>query len=188
MAALDDDLYRVEETVCSINSGNLKPGGWDCDHIHAHGAAGQRNPLGNAVDHLLANPNADNLRLVRFMLSGELEKQGICKPKDSIDVATDALRWWADQRCPHCGGRGVTDFQQHQCQQCGGSGEKPRPSYKPVSDAIGVINQAVTRMEGQLRSSLKGATYLASTPSGVTLKKPSLDDYDKRPELWNSGG
>ncbi len=171
MAGFEDDLYRVEEALVAINSGTLKPESWACDRILAHGLAGQRNRLGNALDHLLAHPNEPNLRLVTILLAGELEHGKVCRGRDSVDVARDALRWWGDQHCHRCHGRGVLDIQQAQCPECLGGGTRPRPSYKPVSDAIGMINQALQRMEGQLRASLKGAhtDHLPVTGGDCTL-------------------
>ena len=149
-----EDCYKIEAWVTATASGSLQPEGWACDQILAHGLAGQRNRLGNALDHLLAYPNEGNLWLVTFLLAGELERQRIGPRSESVDIARDALRHYGDARCQNCGGRGVMDFQQTQCPACLGTGDRPRPSYKPVADALGVINQAIGYMEGQLRAKL----------------------------------
>ena len=166
-----EDCYKIEAWVTATASGSLQPEGWACDQILAHGLAGQRNRLGNALDHLLAYPNETNLWLVTFLLAGELERQNVGRRSESVDIARDALRHFGDARCPNCGGRGVMDFQQTQCPECLGTGERPRPSYKPVADALGVINQAISYMEGQLRAKLGNRSASGRPEPDYTIPK-----------------
>jgi len=185
-----EHCHKIEAWVGATASGSLQPDGWACDQVLAHGLAGQRNRLGSALDHLLAYPNEVNLWLVTFLLASELERQNICRGRESVDVARDALKYFGDARCPNCGGRGVMDFQQTQCPACQGSGDRPRPSYKPVADALCVIDQAISYMERQLRKKLGRSADSAPEPQyvvnigriqGRTISSPSLDDMDDAP-------
>lgn len=160
---MDESLYRIEETLCSLNSGNLKSDSWDFDHVLAHGLSGQRNRIGNAIDHLIAHPNTENYRMVVFFVSGILAQEKVCQKKDAPEVAKLAIEWYWDKHCPKCGGRGVLDFEQHQCPECYGTGEKPKPSAKPVREAVSIIIQSVNWMEGQLRARLRMSTEVCLT-------------------------
>lgn len=149
---IDDNLNKIEVTLCAMSQGITQP--WSESHILAHGLSGQRNKLGNALDHLLSHPNVTNANLIALMLAGELERNRVCKPRESVDVARDAIAYWWDHKCPYCAGRGVTDFEQTQCTACGGTGHREQHKSKQVMDAVGIINAAVQMMEGQLRARL----------------------------------
>ena len=150
-----DDLYRIEQTLNSLDTSDLSPDSFHNSCVMALGLSGQRNPLGSALLHLIHKPLQVNWMLARFLAASELEKQGVCTSKVSIDVATDALNWWYDDKCPRCEGRGVIDFEQTTCPECGGKRKKPAPSSKIVQDAVGVIDGALNWLENQQRARLK---------------------------------
>lgn len=186
--ALEDNLYRTENVLTALDSGNLHPGSWACDHVLAHGLAGQTNPLGNALIHLLAYPNADNLRLTVVFLAGVLERTRVCKPRDSADVARDALRWWADKRCPTCEGRGLIAqaVPVINCQACSASGEKPRPVGE-VRDAVTVIDQATIAMERKLREKLRNDTAETRPEAEYVVGHP-VRPHDRTDLIPSRGG
>lgn len=148
-----ENLNRVETVLSAISEGVIAE--WAENSLIAHGWAGQRNGLGYALDHLLAYPSHGNIFLAVFLLSGELTRQQVCKSRDATDLAQDAIHYWLTWHCPTCKGRGVLDIEQHQCQQCGGTGHKPKPAH--IERPLAVIEAAVEWMEGQLRKRLSRA-------------------------------
>ena len=149
------ELNRVEAVLAALVTGVAYE--W-CDRVLiAHAFSGQSNELGYAVDHLLSNQNGTNARLVTMMLARELVKQKIATNAEAWDTANDAMNWWWTQHCPTCNGRGVIDFEQHQCTDCDGTGIRPKPRRKNLRQAIGVIEAAMEMMEYQLRKRLTGS-------------------------------
>jgi hypothetical protein len=146
------ELNRTETVLSALTQGIT--GTWAEDHVMAHGLSGQRNPLGNALNHLLANPSRGNMYLAVFLLSGELQKERIGHVMDSVDIARDAITYWLSWLCPACSGRGVINIEQDQCQECGGTGRRERPK-DPVKSAVSVIERHIEWMEGQLKARLK---------------------------------
>lgn len=151
------ELVKVETTISAIGSGNLNPDSWSHSHILALGLSGNRNPLGSAVLHLIEHGNEQNRMLVRFHLAGEIERKGICRARDAIDVAVMAIAYIEHPHCPDCGGRGVINFEQAMCTTCRGTGDRARPSDKATCDAIGILNDALIWLENQQRARLQGA-------------------------------
>lgn len=151
------ELYRVEEAISAISSGSLDPETHAHSCILALGLSGQRNRLGASVLHLIERPGDNNRRVVLFFLAGTLQQKGVCKSRESIDVATEAIKWFEDRHCPKCHGRGVLNFEQAICGDCSGKGERSRPKSRMVADAVAVIEQALDWLESQQRARLSGA-------------------------------
>jgi hypothetical protein len=149
------ELNRLETTLCALTVGVAYE--WSENHVLAHGLSGQRNPIAFALDHLLSHPNRINARLVTLLIAKELPRLKVCSEKESWDIANAAISYWYDSKCPDCNGRGVIDFEQHQCQTCNGSGRKPRPSHKATSECVAIIENALEFMEGQLQKRLRNA-------------------------------
>ena len=149
------DLNRVETTLCALTVGVAYE--WSENHVMAHGLSGQRNPIGFAIDHLLSHPNGINARLVTLLIAKELPRLKVCTEKESWDVANDAISYWYDSKCPDCKGRGVIDFEQHQCVTCSGTGKKPRPRHKATNECVAIIEGALEWMEAQLQKRLRQA-------------------------------
>lgn len=145
------DLYRVETVLSAMTVG---PGyGWSENHLIAHGWSGQRNPLGHALNRLLDCSTSGNVWLAEYLLAGQLCKQKVCRGKDSVDLARDALKYWRDPWCRTCKGTGVLNIEQERCDDCDGTGRKFRPaSYE---GALKVIEAAQEWMEDQLRGRLR---------------------------------
>lgn len=152
-----DDLYRVEQTISAINAGNLDPEGHAHACILALGFSGQRNPVGSAVLHLLESPTHPNRMLAVYHLARTLEKRSICAGRDSVDIAGDALAWYAFKGCPDCTGRGVINLEQQICKRCGGTGERKRPSNKVTAQAVSIVEEALRWLEMQERAQLRKA-------------------------------
>lgn len=172
----DERVTRCEEALCAMASGNLDPTGWAHSRILALGLSGQRNPLGSAVLHWMEHESANEM-LVRFHLAGEIERRNVAKARDSIDVANDAMKWWQHRHCPTCSGRGVLNFEQAICRACGGTGDQRRPSHKPVVDAVALIEEALSWLEGQMVKRLAGSVGKPAEPSySVRLHTENIED------------
>lgn len=151
------ELVKVETTISAINSGNLEPHSWSHSHVLALGLSGQRNPLGSAVLHLIENPNNENHRTVLFFLSGELERREIATHTDSVTVARQAMNWFQNCHCPVCKGRGVLNFEQEQCKECSGTGDKHPHSNNAIRDAVSLLTESLNWLENQQRARLSRA-------------------------------
>lgn len=142
------ELLRVEATISAISSGNLATDSWSHSHVLALGLSGQRNPLGSAVLHLIEHPTHESRRTVLAILCQTMQT-------GTIEQARHAINWFEDAHCPLCSGRGVIDFQQTQCPECHGSGDRKLPSDKTTQDAISLLNSSVDQLEHQQRARLK---------------------------------
>jgi len=149
------ELYRVEQTISAVSSGNLDPEGWQHSCVMALGLAGQKNRLGAALLHLIEHPNQDNYRLTINFLAVTIVHDGIAKEKESIDIANQALEWYEARHCPNCDGRGVLNFEQSPCMACGGTGDRARPGNRQVADAVALIVHSLDWLESQQRVRLK---------------------------------
>ena len=154
------DLYRVESTMIAVSHGLGSE--WATDHVAALGLSSIYNRLGGALLHLDCHRNATNQRLVIELLASDLVKLGICLGKDSVDLATDSLKWWLNKNCPYCQGAGK-DFAQHQCPACDGTGERAR--QERLNRTLGVMNASLDWLEQQQRKRL--ANY-APTPQAAS--------------------
>lgn len=151
------EYFKVEIATCAQSKGNLTWDSWSHDAITALGLSGVRNPLGFAIVRFLSEPqphSADVWRII-LVLSGDLIAKGM-ETSLANKVAGKAMEYWADMKCPHCAGRGVTDFEQTQCEVCAGTGEKQLPcTSDAVKDAISMLISAENWMEKQLCARLK---------------------------------
>ena len=146
------ELFRTEG-VHRVMSRGIRVE-WDRDQIHAHASAGIRNPIGNALNHLLVHQNEKNAQLVINLVGKALVKLGICPERDCVDVANEAAAWWFNDRCWVCNGKGVIDFEQTQCAGCGGTGKKQLPANEVVRQAIAAITTYHEWTEVQMRKRL----------------------------------
>ena len=152
---MTSELYRVEQTISAVSSGNLDPEGWQHSCVMALGLSGQKNRLGSAVLHLIEHPNLDNYRLTINFLARVIVHDGIANESDSIDVANDALEWYESRHCPKCEGRGVLNFEQAPCTICSGTGDRARPANKQTADTVALIVHSLDWLESQQRVRLK---------------------------------
>ena len=146
------DLNRVEVALSALSVGASYE--WSENYILAHGLSGQKNPLGHALDHLLSKPNASSLWMAEYLLAKRLVEQKVCKSRDSIDMAREAISFWFNKHCPACRGTGVINIEQEQCQLCHGTGEKYH--HAAIDGALRVIENAVDWMDNQLRKRISG--------------------------------
>ena len=172
-----EELYKLEATLSALSVGICK--NWSETLVLAHGLSGKRNKLGYAIDHLLANPNGINARLVTLILAKNLVSQKVCNHKNSWDVANDAISWWWDCKCPHCHGRGVLNIEQDMCRVCVGTGMKPKPTKKEVYRGIGVIEAALEMMESQLRHRTQGCKNIPQDYDYTIHFKSVIIDSDE---------
>lgn len=149
---MTDNLYRTE-SVHRVMSRGIRTES-DRDYIHAHASAGIRNPLGNALNHLLVHQSEANAQLVINLVAKALVKLAICSEKDCVDIANEAAKWWFDDKCWVCGGKGVIDFEQTQCAGCNGTGKKSLPANEVVRQAIAAITTYHEWAEVQMRKRL----------------------------------
>lgn len=155
---MNNELVRVESAVTATSSGDLTWDRWTLDCAVALGLAGQKNPLGFALVRYLSDPPSSiHVWNVVLVLAKEMERRGVAA--DGLnDLAFQAFNWWQDSRCPSCGGRGVVNIEQRQCQVCAGTGQKKSPdSSDAVKVGIGCLIEAESWLEGQLRARLKVA-------------------------------
>lgn len=143
-----DDFWRTEEYHSAKSTGNL--GDFGQRVIGNAAFAARVNPIPGILEHLLTNPNRQNLNLCVFTLSGHFIKQGICKSADSVDVANDAVGWWLDPNCHACQGTGVKNKEQETCPVCDGMKEK-LPSWEPSRRGVAEIKNLIQWREQQLR-------------------------------------
>ena len=148
---MSTELYRVESTAIAVSRGIGSE--WATDHVHALGLSGIYNKLGPALLHVDGHRSAANKFVVVSYLAGELVHMAICKPRESVGDANDALEWWLDKNCPFCKGAGK-NFEQIDCPRCDGSGEKYKP--KNLGRVVGVMNAALEWLELQQRKRLSG--------------------------------
>lgn len=154
------ELFRVESAVSALSSGNLTWESWPIDVVIAHGLAGRRNPLGQALDRFLNTPRSMEIWNVVLVLATQLMKFRGLDQSEAREIAWRGFEWWKDSRCTTCGGRGHVDKTHRTCPDCGGSGKRRMPNNPPmVRDAISLLLEAENWMEGQLGKSLRGATY-----------------------------
>jgi hypothetical protein len=123
----------------------------DQEWIVASAWAGRKSKLGDAIHHFLGHQNERNAQLVVSMLAKELTAQKVCKAKESVDVANDAMAAWFDWACPACTGTGVLSFAQEPCPYCGGTGERPRVLPEHIYHAMAIINAALADKEVKMR-------------------------------------
>ena len=169
------DHNRVETVLSALNRGCSSE--WAEDHILAHGLCGQRNKLGNAINHLIATPSNGNMQLTVFILSGELIKQKLCRSRDAVDIARNALEYYLTRLCMACQGRGVVNLEQQTCDVCGGTGR--RPMNKEIERPIALIEASIDMMEGQLekRLSYRSVGIEISYHSAIPVKGVSSDQW-----------
>lgn len=149
---MNDNLFRTEG-VHRVMSRGIRVE-WDRDVIHAHASAGIRNPIGNALNHLLVHQNEKNAQLVTNLVAAALVKLGICPERDCVDIANEAMRWWFNDRCRVCEGKGVINIEQTVCAGCGGTGKKASPANEVVRQAIAAITTYHEWAESQMRKRL----------------------------------
>lgn len=176
---MDDNLNRVESAVSATASGNLTWEQWPHDCATALGFAGQRNPLGFAVvRYIEATDRHGTSSAVAWGLALQLATVLINRGHDKAtanDTAFRAIYAWNQRKCGHCGGRGVVSFDQKGCPVCSGTGERPLNEWPAeVRDGVSALIEAANRMEGQLASRLRGASY-SQPPEGhrVNLSRVS---------------
>ena len=173
------ELYRTESVEVCINRGITSK--WAQDHILAHGLAGQRNPLGNALIHLEATIkrlpdkrvlySPASFRMAQYHLSGELIRMKICKSRDATDFAEWALKYFIDKRCHGCMGTGVLNIEQEPCNTCGGTGGRPTSAI--VLKVIKIIEGYQDWMEAQLCKKLRN-----TSPNYPVEAKPQITDVN----------
>jgi hypothetical protein len=144
------ELNRVETLLSAYGCGIGYQ--WAEDHVHAAGMSAQRNPVGNALIHLIDHQNHANLALCINLLAKELVRQQLCTDQESVDNAKDAIEWWLTQNCLNCHGTGVLNIEQHQCKVCLGTGKQPKPAR--LVRFVGVIDSSIEWTELQLRKAL----------------------------------
>lgn len=149
---MTDDLWRTEAVHKVMARGIRKE--WDRDTIHAHASAGIRNPIGNALNHLLVHPNPANAQLVTNLVATAIVKLGICSERDCVDIANEAMSRWFDDKCQECGGKGVINFEQTVCQACGGTGKRAPHGNETVRRAVVAIGTYHEWAESQMRRRL----------------------------------
>lgn len=151
------ELVRVESAISALSSGNLTWEKWPIDVVIAHGLAGRRNPLGFAIDRFLNSPTSMEVWNVVLVLATQLMRFRKLDQSEAREVAWRGFEWWKDSRCTTCGGRGRVDKTHRTCPDCGGSGKRKMPIDPPlVRDAISLLVEAESWMEGQLAKSLRG--------------------------------
>lgn len=150
-----EDLIFDEQALTAIHSGNLDPNGWAHSRILALGSSAQRNPLGAALLHWLDSESCHTAFLARFLLATALAKQRVCRSKDSVDIAHDAMAWYLTRHCPTCYGRGVLNFEQDMCQVCSGTGTRASPSNPQVEQAVAVLIAALEHLDNQIHARLR---------------------------------
>lgn len=153
---MHENMIRVESAVTATASGDLTWEHWTHDCATALGLAGAKNPLGFAVVRYLSyGPNMGSIMGLAMHLATALTKRGHEAHLASTN-ALAAIDAWNNLRCPSCMGRGVTDFEQTMCKNCGGSGEKDLASLgEVIRDGISALTEAERWIEGQLAARLR---------------------------------
>ncbi len=181
-----EDLIYDEQCLTAIHAGNLDPEGWAHSRIMALGLSGQRNPLGAAILHWLDSESAGSAFIARFLLSTELVKQRVCRNRDAVDIAHDAMSWYLHRHCPTCQGRGVLNFEQDQCPVCVGTGTRAKPNHKETEQAISILVASLEYLDNQIHARLRGAAgkpqevvyVVLGEVRGVRMSAPSIDDME----------
>lgn len=162
-----EDLIYDEQCLAAIHSGNLAPEGWAQSRVMALGLSSIRNPLGAALLHWIDYESRQSAFIARFWLATELERQHVCRPRDSVDIAHDAMSWYLHRHCPNCQGRGVLNFEQDQCPVCVGSGTRAKPTHKETEQAISILVASLEYLDNQIHARLRGS---AGKPVEVTYR------------------
>lgn len=149
------DMDKIEVATSAQSKGRLKWEEWSYDVITAIGLAAHKNKLGFSIVRYLSEPNPNKCDILAVVhdLADKLEKNGM-KWERAVDSALCAFSYWQDQRCPHCHGRGVIDFEQTECDVCRGTGKKPKPTNADVLNAISTLITSEIEMDNQLRKRL----------------------------------
>lgn len=153
-----DELTYVEMVHKARHSGNLAADSWESSALAAFAWSGRQNALGSALVDWLDGFKAGPEYLAKFLLSGELERQRIGHPRDSVDTAEYALTYYKDSRCRKCDGRGVIDQSQTQCPFCAGTGKLEMPTGN-VYTAYKTIEASLQWMDSQMRFRMRGAPH-----------------------------
>lgn len=148
-----NNLYRTETAICAMSANTLQPDSWAHDSILAAGMCAQRNRLGNLLMHFIDSPKPSLVMEITLVISSRLIDRSFDKGL-TLDAAYQAFDYWNGRRCLRCGGRGVMNFQQEECQQCHGTGERPIDGSDMVRAGISILIEAENQMEGQLRKKL----------------------------------
>jgi hypothetical protein len=151
---VETEFVRVEIATCAQSKGNLTWDSWSHEVITALGLSGVRNPLGFSIIRYLSEPrpNKHDVYRVVLMLAVDLMQYHNLDKDTAGDIAAKSMDYWSDMRCRHCLGRGVTDFEQTQCNVCGGTGHKEIPTSSDwVKKGIEMLISAENFMENQLR-------------------------------------
>lgn len=151
-----EDLNRVEIAISAIDAGTLDWDSWAHSNVVALGLAAIRNPLGDALTQYLDHSGQREAMRVVLLVSTGLIKAGK-EPQEANAAALESFAAWNDSHCSYCGGRGVLNFQQVPCPQCGGTGEKLHSRLpRIVQDGIQMLDGALAWMESQLRAKMSG--------------------------------
>lgn len=191
------EMWRTEELYVFRSSGDLSDYGQVV--IGSAGISAKYNPIPSILENIIDRPCSENVSLARFALATYFAKKGLCKDKESVDVANDVIAWFLDPNCHACHGTGLKNIEQETCPVCGGV--KKMPTWEPAKRGIAEIKSLFAWREIQLRKShrvvyesrnYKHASYDGESThrlnifdglNGLTPKRPTADESDDRREV-----
>ena len=87
--AFNPEMWRTEEYHVFKSIGDL--GDYGQVVIGTAAQASKHNPIPGLLECLFDKPCRENLLLARFHMATHFVKIGLCKDKDSVDVANDEI-------------------------------------------------------------------------------------------------